>query len=145
MLTRLCDTCRQGWHGCVTLVDKVDTVVWHLWTRLTWLCDTCRQGWHGYVTLVDKVDMVVLGAGTGGTMTGISRKIKERCPNCKVCIQSSVSFTQGCITSYVCTLSNLFLCVQLAALSWFNSHITCGGIRNMTFCIDIYLCLIQNR
>lgn len=32
----------------------------------------------------DKVDMVVLGAGTGGTMTGISRKIKERCPTCKV-------------------------------------------------------------
>eukprot|EP00088_Acartia_fossae_P068518 TRINITY_DN8705_c0_g1_i1.p1 TRINITY_DN8705_c0_g1~~TRINITY_DN8705_c0_g1_i1.p1 ORF type:complete len:582 (-),score=186.61 TRINITY_DN8705_c0_g1_i1:443-2188(-) len=31
-----------------------------------------------------KVDMVVLGAGTGGTVTGIGRKIKERCPDCKV-------------------------------------------------------------
>ncbi|XP_067937979.1 cystathionine beta-synthase-like [Watersipora subatra] len=31
-----------------------------------------------------KVDMVVCGAGTGGTVTGISRKIKEKCPNCKV-------------------------------------------------------------
>jgi len=28
--------------------------------------------------------MVVLGAGTGGTMTGIARKFHERCPNCKV-------------------------------------------------------------
>ena len=27
-----------------------------------------------------KVDMVVLGAGTGGTVTGIGRKMKEKCP-----------------------------------------------------------------
>lgn len=32
----------------------------------------------------DKLDMIVMGAGTGGTMTGIARKIKERCPTCKV-------------------------------------------------------------
>ncbi|WAR06099.1 CBS-like protein [Mya arenaria] len=32
----------------------------------------------------DKVDMVVLGAGTGGTLTGLARKFRERCPNCKV-------------------------------------------------------------
>jgi len=31
-----------------------------------------------------KLDMVVCGAGTGGTITGIARKIKEKCPNCKV-------------------------------------------------------------
>ncbi|KFG33966.1 CBS family protein [Toxoplasma gondii GAB2-2007-GAL-DOM2] len=30
------------------------------------------------------IDMVVIGAGTGGTITGIGRKIKERCPKCKV-------------------------------------------------------------
>ncbi|XP_052866389.1 cystathionine beta-synthase-like protein [Anopheles cruzii] len=30
------------------------------------------------------VDMVVIGTGTGGTMTGIGRKIKESCPSCKV-------------------------------------------------------------
>jgi hypothetical protein len=29
--------------------------------------------------------MVVLGAGTGGTLTGVARKIKEKCPTCKVC------------------------------------------------------------
>uniref|UniRef100_A0A8C8F177 Cystathionine beta-synthase n=1 Tax=Oncorhynchus tshawytscha TaxID=74940 RepID=A0A8C8F177_ONCTS len=31
-----------------------------------------------------KVDMLVAGAGTGGTITGIARKLKERCPNIKV-------------------------------------------------------------
>uniref|UniRef100_T1J3M0 Cystathionine beta-synthase n=1 Tax=Strigamia maritima TaxID=126957 RepID=T1J3M0_STRMM len=31
-----------------------------------------------------KVDMVVLGAGTGGTITGIGRKFKEKCPGCKI-------------------------------------------------------------
>jgi len=31
-----------------------------------------------------KVDMIVLTAGTGGTLTGIARKIKERLPNCKI-------------------------------------------------------------
>lgn len=28
--------------------------------------------------------MLVAGAGTGGTITGIARKLKERCPNVKV-------------------------------------------------------------
>ncbi|XP_033866772.2 cystathionine beta-synthase-like protein isoform X2 [Acipenser ruthenus] len=31
-----------------------------------------------------KVDMLVAGAGTGGTITGIARKLKEKCPNCKI-------------------------------------------------------------
>lgn len=32
----------------------------------------------------NKVDMVVLGAGTGGTVAGVGRKIKEECPDCVV-------------------------------------------------------------
>ena len=28
--------------------------------------------------------MIVMGAGTGGTITGVARKIKEKCPNVKV-------------------------------------------------------------
>ncbi|XP_019379420.1 PREDICTED: cystathionine beta-synthase-like [Gavialis gangeticus] len=31
-----------------------------------------------------KVHMVVAGSGTGGTVTGIARKLKEKCPECKV-------------------------------------------------------------
>ena len=31
-----------------------------------------------------QVDMVVIGAGTGGTVTGIGRKMKEKTPNVKV-------------------------------------------------------------
>lgn len=30
------------------------------------------------------VDMVVVGAGTGGSITGISYKLKEQCPNCVI-------------------------------------------------------------
>ena len=33
-----------------------------------------------------KLDMLVAGAGTGGTISGIAKKIKEKCPNVKVCI-----------------------------------------------------------
>lgn len=31
-----------------------------------------------------KIDMLVAGAGTGGTITGIARKLKEKCPNIKI-------------------------------------------------------------
>nr|XP_009858242.1 cystathionine beta-synthase-like [Ciona intestinalis] len=31
-----------------------------------------------------QIDMLVSGAGTGGTVTGIGRKLKEKCPNCQV-------------------------------------------------------------
>ncbi|SAM08422.1 hypothetical protein [Absidia glauca] len=31
-----------------------------------------------------KLDMLVAGAGTGGTITGLAAKIKEKCPDCKV-------------------------------------------------------------
>jgi len=34
--------------------------------------------------------MLVCGAGTGGTVTGIGRKVKERCPACKVNVYYSV-------------------------------------------------------
>ena len=36
------------------------------------------------VKFTGKLDMIVCGAGTGGTITGIARKIKEKCPNAKV-------------------------------------------------------------
>ena len=38
-----------------------------------------------------KVDMLVATAGTGGTITGIARKLREKCPNCIVrpCLHAS--------------------------------------------------------
>ena len=47
--------------------------------------------------MLGQLDMIVLGAGTGGTITGIGRKIKEKIPNCKVCarlyrVKSSAAF-----------------------------------------------------
>jgi len=34
--------------------------------------------------LEGQVDMVVMTAGTGGTLTGVARKVREKCPNVKV-------------------------------------------------------------
>lgn len=31
-----------------------------------------------------EIDMIVIGAGTGGSINGISRKVKEKCPNCQI-------------------------------------------------------------
>ena len=31
-----------------------------------------------------KIDMVVIGAGTGGTISGVAKKLQERLPNVKV-------------------------------------------------------------
>ena len=35
-------------------------------------------------SFIGKVDMVICGAGTGGTVAGIGRKLKEKIPDCKV-------------------------------------------------------------
>jgi cystathionine beta-synthase len=54
-----------------------------------------------------KVDMVVITAGTGGTLTGIARKIKERLPKCIIVavdpegsILAQPESLNGAITSY---------------------------------------------
>jgi len=30
------------------------------------------------------LDMMVIGTGTGGALTGIGRKLKEKCPKCQI-------------------------------------------------------------
>lgn len=34
--------------------------------------------------------MVVIGSGTGGTVTGVARKLKEKCPECKVSCEAGM-------------------------------------------------------
>jgi len=40
-----------------------------------------------------RVDAIVCGAGTGGTVAGIGRKIKEKCPDCVVGLCGSTTET----------------------------------------------------
>ena len=40
-----------------------------------------------YSLLPGQLDMVIIGAGTGGTVTGIGRKMKEKMPNVEVIIK----------------------------------------------------------
>ncbi len=50
-----------------------------------------------------KVDMVVIGTGTGGTLTGLSRRIKKSCPNCEIIgvdPEGSVLAGEGPVQSY---------------------------------------------
>jgi len=42
------------------------------------ILDACIDG------VEPRIDMIVLGAGTGGTATGIGRRFKEQLPNCKI-------------------------------------------------------------
>ena len=37
-----------------------------------------------FVSHAGKLDMVIVGAGTGGTVTGIGRKLKEKSPGTQV-------------------------------------------------------------
>jgi cystathionine beta-synthase len=53
--------------------------------------------------LNNKVDMIVIGAGTGGTITGIAQRMKEVCPNVIVVgadPEGSILAGDGPITSY---------------------------------------------
>ena len=34
--------------------------------------------------LSNRVDMIVMGAGTGGTITGVAKRMKETCPQCEI-------------------------------------------------------------
>lgn len=36
------------------------------------------------LSMTDQIDVLIAGAGTGGTVSGIGRKLKERIPNVKV-------------------------------------------------------------
>jgi len=65
-------------------------------------CHTARMS-----SCTGKLDMLVCGAGTGGTISGIARKIKERCPACKVSV-CSLKLHSHCarIRAYAYTRAN---------------------------------------
>lgn len=42
-----------------------------------------------------KIDMLVLAVGTGGTVTGIGRKMKELCPDCKIVTANPIGSILG--------------------------------------------------
>lgn len=53
--------------------------------------------------LDNQVDMVVMGAGTGGTITGVARKVKEKCPEAIIVgadPEGSILAGEGEISSY---------------------------------------------
>ena len=53
--------------------------------------------------LNQKVDMIVAGAGTGGTLTGLSKKMKEACPDCEIIgvdPEGSILAGEGPVCSY---------------------------------------------
>ena len=54
------------------VVGRVMITSPHLTPHLTEILQACDG----------KIDMFVAGAGTGGTISGIARKLKEKCPDC---------------------------------------------------------------
>lgn len=45
--------------------------------------------------------MVVIGSGTGGTVTGVARKLKEKCPECKVSWETGLPLAPLGFLAYV--------------------------------------------
>jgi len=56
-------------------LDQYDNEV-NSWTHYEYTAEEILEA------LGDDLDMIVIGAGTGGTLSGISKKMKERCPKC---------------------------------------------------------------
>lgn len=47
---------------------------------------------------LENVDMFVMGSGTGGTVTGTGKKLKEKCPGCTIVTvdpAGSIIFEEG--------------------------------------------------
>lgn len=64
--------------------------------------------------------MLVAGAGTGGTITGIARKLKEKCPNIKVNHQIMDKIGTGldflCAGRSIGIISWMVCCVQIVGV-----------------------------
>ena len=49
-----------------------------------WECFYDETGAEIIEQMDGKIDMFVAGAGTGGTISGIGRRLKEECKNCEI-------------------------------------------------------------
>jgi hypothetical protein len=85
-----------------------------------------------------KLDMVVIDAGTGGTVTGIARKIKEKSPNCKV-----HASTFGSLVISALFFLNFLLCEGIKVARFYNVklNISCMGTKFGTT-VDVWLYLL---
>lgn len=61
--------------------------------------------------ITGQLDMVIIGAGTGGTVTGIGRKMKEKLPNVEVSVHSLIDHV---------SITNRLLLWILLVLFWPN-------------------------
>ena len=79
--------------------------------------------------------MVVLSAGTGGTLTGVARKFKERCPNCKVLglllifmysydILTRFGITALCeFKTKLCVIVPFSVCIPFVTVRWTHFYL----------------------
>ena len=88
-----------------------------------------------------KVDMLVAGAGTGGTISGIAKKLKEYNPNIQVVgVDPVVSTTQCCVLPFGCqvesdTVQMVFMhCETSAHFLQFYSFILAGRLTGECPC-----------
>ena len=66
-----------------------------------------------------QVDVLVCGVGTGGTITGAGRYMREKNPNIKVCLETlgSPPASCSCVASCTCCCDGTVLAVHLWVLA----------------------------
>lgn len=95
-----------------------------------------------------KLDMLVLGAGTGGSMTGISYKMKEKCPNCELIGADPVgsrlalpeSLNETNVTMFEVKFCALSILCEIHSLKFFETvsgrgdwlYVCVAGVRSAT-------------